>query len=322
MNSLNILVLGSGVSGLTTAMTILQSTDHKVTVWSREKDGQFPANSSEAFALWLPQRDSTDPRVEGWSNYSLKVFKALAQIPDSGVTMTPVTVLKADSEKPWYHNEYEFARKAETDEFADEYDSAWVLDTVPVIDPSYYLPWLQLNVANEGGVFVEKEIENLTEFPDEFDLIINCTGLGSVSLASDKRLKSARLQVVTVKNEDKFARAIVDEEGHNKPAYVVPQGEYLKLGTVYEADSSDSEVDDSQTADILDRCSKLVPGLSFSEDDVVEAKVFHCPVRDQVRMEPVALPDKRTLIHNYGHHRVGYITSHGIAKEIAKLLGG
>lgn len=176
MYSLNILVLGSGVSGLTTAMTILQSTDHKVTVWSREKDGQFPANSSEAFALWLPQREKSDPRMEGWANYSLKVFKALADIPDSGVKMAPVMILKADSEKPWYHNQYAFARKAEATEFASDYDSAWVLDKAPVIDPSYYLPWLQMNLSKLGGVFVKRNIENLTEFPKEFDVIINCTG--------------------------------------------------------------------------------------------------------------------------------------------------
>lgn len=130
------------------------------------------------------------------------------------------------------------------------------------------------------------------------------------------------MQVVTVKNKKKFKTAIVDEEGHNKPAYVVPHGEYLKLGTVYEENASGTEVDDSQTADILNRCSQLAPGLTFSEDDVVDVKVFECPVRNQVRMEPVELSDKRTLIHNYGHHRTGYVTSHGIAKEIAKLLGG
>lgn len=322
MKNLRILVLGSGVSGLTTAMTILQSTDHEVTIWSRESDGVFPSNSSDAFALWLPLREKSDQRVEGWANYSLKVFKAIAQIPDSGVTMMPIVLLQGTTDKPWFASEYSMARKAEAGEIADVYPAGWVLDTAPVIDPSGYLPWLRHNVAREGGVFVKKEIENLESFPKDFDVVINCTGLGSSSLTKDSSLRPARLQVVTIKNEIGFNRAIVDEEGPNKPAYVVPHGKFIKLGTVYDEDNQSNEADDEATRDIIKRCANMVPELKLDAKNVISAKRILCGMRDQVRMEPVQLADGRTLIHNYGHHRTGYITSHGIAKEIARLFGG
>lgn len=321
MSNMNILVLGSGVSGLTTAMSILQSTDHKVTVWTRQKDGEFSVNSSEAFGIWLPQRDVRDPRMETWADQSLKVFKKLAEIPDSGVSLAPVQILSPDTDKPWFANELPTV-PAEADQFSDEYGSAWIIEDAPVIDPSMYLPWLEMNVVREGGEMVTKSIQNLTDLPDEFDLIINCTGLGSIELVQDKKLRPVRLQVVTVKNESKFNRVVVDETGPNKPAYIVPQGEHLRLGTVCEEDADSTEVNDADTKDILERCSRLVPDLTFSADDVVDVKSFLCPVRDRVRMEPQELSNNRTLIHNYGHHKTGYITSHGIAKEIAKLIGG
>lgn len=322
MKNLRILVLGSGVSGLTTAMTILQSTDHEVTIWSREADGEFPSNSHDAFALWLPLREKADQRVEGWANYSLKVFKALAEVPNSGVSMLPIYMLAGTDEKPWFANEYAMVRRAEADEYADEYAAAWVLDKAPVIDPAGYLPWLRYNVAREGGKFEKKKIENLVDFPKEFDLVINCTGLGTLELSTDSELRPARLQVITIKNKTKFDRAFVDEEGPNKPAYVVPHGKFIKLGTVYDEDNQSVEVDEKSTRDILERCSRMVPELNVTADDIVSARRILCPMRNQVRMEPVQLKDGRTLIHNYGHHRTGYITSHGIAKEIARLFGG
>lgn len=322
MKNLKILVLGSGVSGLTTAMNILQSTDHEVTIWSREPTGEFPSNSSDAFALWLPMSDDNDQRIRPWAEHSLKVFKTLAKIPDSGVTLMPIHLLKATEEKPWFVDQYDFVRAAEAEEFSSDYSTAWVLDSTPVIDPADYLFWLRYNVENEGGVIVKKEVDNLEDFPEEFDLIINCTGLGAISLTNDKKLRAARLQVVTVKNEDGFARAVIDEEGPNKPAYVVPHGKHLKLGTVYDEDNDSTEVDDAQTEDILERCSNMVPELKLSIDDVVSVKRILCGLRPQVRMEPVQLADGRTLIHNYGHHRTGYIISHGIGREIAKLFGG
>lgn len=322
MKNLRILVLGSGVSGLTTAMTILQSTDHEVTLWSRESDGEFPSNSSDAFALWLPLREKADQRLEGWANYSLKVFKALAEIPDSGISLKPVVIFSDSKEKPWFAKEYAVARQAQAAELTEGYEGAWVLDPAPIIDPSGYLPWLRFNVAREGGKFVKKNIDSLDSFPSEFDVIINCTGLGSASLLKDSSLRPGRLQVVTVKNTIGLDRAYVDEVGPNKPAYVVPHGKFLKLGTVYDEDNQSTEVDEASTKDILTRCSSMVPELNFSLDDVVSVKRILCGMRDLVRMEPTQLADGRTLIHNYGHHRTGYITSHGIAKEIARLFGG
>ena len=320
MSKMNILVLGSGVSGLTTAMTILQSSDHQVTIWTPQKEGEFSLNSSEAFGIWLPQRDKRDQRMETWAKYSLKVFTKLAEIPDSGVSMMPVQMLFQGTDKPWFASDLKTAQ-AEAEQFTRDYGSSWIIERAPVIDPSMYLAWLEMNVVRDGAHFVTKTAENLTDFPDEFDLIINCTGLGSIGLAGDSSLRPARLQVLTVKNKTKFNRVVVDEEGPNQPAYIVPQGNTLRLGTVYEENVDSTSISDTDTDDILARCSRMVPGLKFTRDDVVKVHTFLCPVRDQVRMEPVGLSKKRSLIHNYGHHKTGYITSHGIARDIANLIG-
>lgn len=63
---------------------------------------------------------------------------------------------------------------------------------------SLYLPWSYSNFKNIGGKIIEKKIDNLSSLESEYDVVINCTGLGAKFLCDDRKLVPIRGQVLKV----------------------------------------------------------------------------------------------------------------------------
>lgn len=320
MNSKNILVLGAGVSGMTTALKLLQA-GRQVTVWSKEPAGQFPSTSLNAYAMWVPVKIDADPRIERWTNEGFDAFAALADDTATGVVMRRIFQLKTERNEPWFAGSFSGFRHAEAHEISDQYADAHVLDRAPVIDPVVYLQWLREQVLSLGVLFQTREVRSFSECPEEFDVIVNCTGLGARKLANDEKVFPDRIQVVTIRATG-LADVFIDDEGPNQRACAVPHGDYIKLGAVFDGKHESTEVDDALTADILALCNRMVPGLNARLDDVLSVVRALRPEREGwlPRVENESLSDGRTVIHNYGHDGMGYILSYGIAKDIAKAV--
>lgn len=318
MNHKNVLVLGSGVCGLTTALRLLHS-GFNVTIWSSEPDGVFPPTSLNAYAMWVPVRIDADARVERWAGDSFAEFKRISGEQASGVVMRQIFVLKQRNEEPWYAGKLAIFRHARPEEIGESYRDAHVLDMAPVIDPAAYLPWLRKQVVVSGGNFSQKHVNQLSDCPDEYRVIVNCTGLGARRLVRDEGLFPERVQVVKVKSNG-FDRVVIDDEGPNKRACIVPHADYIRLGAVFDGKEESLETDDRLTADILERCSRMVPGFKVELSDVISVARAHRPERSLPRVEVETLPGNRSVVHNYGHDGMGYILSHGIAAEIAGLV--
>jgi D-amino-acid oxidase len=314
MNSKSVLILGAGVSGLTTALKLLQS-GYGVTVCSREPEGTLPSTSLNAYAMWVPVRLDADHRVERWANESLSEFVNIARDPDSGVILRPVFVLKTRQEEPWYAASVPGFRHARRGEISGQYQDAHVLDAAPVIEPSRYLLWLRSSVVALGGRFLKREVDDLGACPGEQSIIVNCTGLGARRLARDPQLRPERVQVVTIRTNG-FDRVVIDDEGPNKRACIVPHRDYIKVGAVFDGERETLEVDELATRDILQRCCRMVPGFKADVSDVLSVNRALRPERHAIRVEIERMADGRAIIHNYGHDGMGYIVSHGIAREI------
>src|SRR6266540_6148880 len=82
MNRSDVLVIGAGVIGLTTAVCLAEAGT-RVQVLSR--DALEATTSAAAGAVWAPYRIGGNPaRINAWSCRSLEVFNALSQVPRSG----------------------------------------------------------------------------------------------------------------------------------------------------------------------------------------------------------------------------------------------
>jgi D-amino-acid oxidase len=318
MKSQNVLILGSGVSGLTTALKLLQS-GHNVTIMSKEQSETTPHTSLNAYAMWVPVRIDSDERIERWANESFREFASLSHNPATGVVMRQIFVLRQQRDEPWYAGSCAVFRHAREGEISAQYGDAHVLDTAPVIDPSTFNRWLREQVLAAGGTFVQREVGELIDCPAEFPIVINCTGLGARRLAGDPGLFPERVQVVTVKANG-FNRVVIDDDGPNKRACIVPHADYIKLGALFDGANESLDVDDNAIDDIIARCCAMAPDLKVARADVISTVRALRPERSSPRVESDTLKDGRTVVHNYGHDGMGYILSLGIAAEITRLV--
>jgi len=318
MQNKKILVVGSGISGLTSALALLRA-GHDVTIISREKPGTFPHTSLSAYAMWVPVAYPDDDRFERWAFETCERLVHLADLEGSGVRLRSICVLKTEQSEPWYAGKMTNFRHGASGEFSAQYADAHVLDGAPVIDPAKHLPWLYRQVVTAGGTFRQQEVATFDAVAEGFDVVVNCSGLGSRELASDKTLFGERVQVVTVRQTG-FDKVIIDDEGPNKRACVVPHDDYIKLGAVFDGAVESLDVDLSLTADILARCNAMAPELNVSLDDVISVVRAHRPERSAPRVELETLASGVKVFHNYGHDGMGYLLSYGIADEIAATI--
>lgn len=61
------------------------------------------------------------------------------------------------------------------------------------------LPYLMKRFLSAGGKFKQQKLNSLNDIIDDYDVIINCTGLGSKYLMMDDLVRPVRGQVMRVK---------------------------------------------------------------------------------------------------------------------------
>lgn len=314
MKNANILIIGSGISGLSSALKLLNA-GHKVTIWSKESSELEPSTSVNAYAIWVPVKIDADPRVERWTNESFVELSKLARVPGTGIEIRSVFQLKPARSEPWFAATVPGVRHALPSEISADYADAHVINAAPVVDPPTYLAWLRRQIRAKGGKLLTRTIQSFSECPAEFDVVLNCSGLGARTLANDSTLFPERVQVVKIKHNG-FQHVVIDDEGAHKRACIVPHANYIKLGAVFDTGNESLTTDPACTRDILDRCKRMVPGFKADLADVISVSRALRPERPLTRVELDNFDGGRALIHNYGHDGMGYILSCGIAGEL------
>ena len=319
-NVIDALVLGCGVSGLSTAI-LLQQQGRRVTIWA--KDVPPHTTSNIAAAVWYPYRAFPVDRVLTWGAASYQAFRELVGQPDTGVILANVLDLQPEphTADPWWAGSVDGFRHARADELPAGYGDGFVFDA-PVIDTSIYLDYLRVRFEAAGGVIVaNRVVRDLAEAFAACDLVVNCTGLGARELVGDTRLRPSRGQVARVRHTG-FRRVILDDYGPNSLGYIVPRINDIILGGTAIDDEESTAIDAAETPAILRRCAGLSPEFgALTTDDVLEVKVGLRPVRDEVRLEMEAPAPGRWLLSNYGHGGAGVTLSWGCAAEVAERVG-
>lgn len=316
---MDILVIGCGVSGLTTGLCLLDA-GHTVSIWAKE----LPpfTTSNVAAAVWYPYKAYPADRVTAWGKEALQKFKELQADKDSGVFMTNVLEVKPlPSPDPWWATAIEDFRHASPEELPAGYADGYIFEA-PVIDTSIFLDYLLRTFKARQGQIVQRAIISLSEAFAQSDIVVNCSGLGARELVGDYDLRPAKGQVVRIKHNG-FRRVLIDhgEEEQNSLTFIIPRTYDIVLGGTYEEQNENTEVDPGETESILRRCGSLASEFTaVTRKDILNEVCGLRPVRSTVRVEAEHITPDSFLVHNYGHGGAGFTLSWGCALEVVEII--
>jgi D-amino-acid oxidase len=313
---MRVTILGAGVSGLTCGVRLLED-GHEVTIVARELAPQ--TTSAVAGAVWFPYRVAPNERTGPWAEASYRRFAALAAQKDSApIEMVELTMLYPEplDQEPWWLGAVpgERVRTVAAEELPEGYGDGRAVQ-VPCIEAPAYLDWLMDRFADVGGRFEQRAVAAFEELPGQ--VVVDCAGVGATALAGDAALHPVRGQVAYVKC-DAPLRFMVDEEGPNALAYVLPRRDVVVLGGTAEEGDGDLTPREHATRDILERTARLQPELRGAA--LIGTAVGLRPARPAVRLELEETSDGRPLIHDYGHGGSGFTLSWGCADEVARTV--
>ncbi|MEU6372965.1 FAD-dependent oxidoreductase [Streptomyces sp. NPDC046909] len=308
--SSEVVVVGGGVIGLTTAVTLAER-GRRVRVWTR--DPVERTTSAVAGALWWPYRIEPVESARAWALRSLEVYEALAADPDlTGVRMVEGVLGETDPDAAGaWAGERLPGLRATT---AEKYAGSGLWARLPLIDMTVHLPWLRRRLLDAGGVVETRTVSDLASV--EAPVVVNCTGLGAHELVPDASVRPVRGQLVVVENPG-LRTWVVSTDTAGEMAYFFPHRDRLLLGGTADEDVWSTEPDPAVAEAIVRRCAALRPEIAGAR--VLGHRVGLRPARDAVRLERELLEEERVLVHNYGHGGAGVTVAWGCAEEAAGL---
>lgn len=87
------------------------------------------------------------------------------------------------------------------------------------------LPYLFKRFTAAGGKFSQRRVSSIEKLADEgeYDVVINCTGLGAKELVNDNEVKPVRGQIIRIEAPWIYSVILDDSNDGN---YVIPKYDY------------------------------------------------------------------------------------------------
>ena len=315
---MEVTVVGAGVIGLVTALTLEERGHHvRVVAAARRAD----TTSAIAGAVWFPYRVGPPGKVTGWALRTRRWLEQLSRdAPDAGIdVLTGYEIVAHDgTSRPWWAA----APTMEGDGLAtDSIDVEWVPSpvegappgwkfTAPRAQPSLFLPWLEARLQQP---IEQRVVTDIMREPG--DVVINCTGLGARELVGDDKLYPLLGQIVIAeRGAADLAVTVTDDRDPERIFYIIPRRDELVLGgcSLPFPPGDQPHIDPDITARILAHAARL--GIAIGA--VRTERVGLRPYRAEVRLERAG-----RIIHNYGHGGAGFTLCRGCAEDVAALVG-
>jgi D-amino-acid oxidase len=306
-----ILVIGAGVIGLTTAVRV---AEQGVRVRVRTALPPEQTTSRVAGAIWASSLGEPAADVRRWASEGLREFRALAQASDTGVRIARGRLASRLSADPPSPARFPGVKIHAGDRAPQGFLAASTVE-LPLIDMRRYLGHLAERLADAGVGVEVRPVGSLAEVIEQAPTIVNCAGIGARELVSDPALRPVRGEHVIVENPG-VEEFFVEEPRGDEWTSLFPHGERIVLGGNAREDDWSLEPDAPSAQGILDRCALVEPALNAAR--VIEHQVGLRPARARIRLECDQL-GSTTLIHNYGHGASGVSLSWGCAKDVAVL---
>jgi D-amino-acid oxidase len=349
------LVIGAGVSGLTTALE-LTGRGMRVTVLAEKFAPDIVSVVAGALWEWPPavcgyhQDEKSLERSKKWCMTSFERFREMNERSVPGVHMRMVNFYLTE---PIENNPRDLRKmreieanvpgferhpvKAESDAVNPKYGAVdGYRHLAPMIDTDDYMRWLMTEARRAGvtielrritGSLREQRAALLAEYDAE--VLICCAGLGTAGL-NGAQMYPLRGALVRMKNDGKRFPKVTEAHCVSHKAdsdvqdivFIVPRGEdMLVLGGLTEPDewSTDLSLEYGPVRDMYERCMAFMPMLADGELDLGE------PVRTGLRPFRhgnvcVEYDQQDQVIYNYAHGGSGVTFSWGCAEEVADLV--
>ena len=313
-------IVGAGVSGLTCGV-LLAERGYRAAIFADET-GQC-TTSAAAAAIWYPYDAEPADNVIAWALHTYNAFVDLSGAPRTGVSLIELRQFSRVGEVqiPYWAITLGARALIPSESFAQS-EVAWVEGPlklfksgfslrVPLMDTTIYLDYLANRFLAAGGsIIANLRFEKLEDVDREFDLVVNCAGIGARKLVRDDDLEPHRGQVVIVPKINLGCAIVCDDP---PLMYAIPRTNDCVLGGTNEI-SDDCDVDPGVTSRIIAECDRV---LNIDNPPVLAARVGLRPFRKSgVRLERDRLRDGRAVIHNYGHGGSGFTLSWGCAENV------
>jgi len=283
---MDVLVIGAGVSGLTTGICLAEAG---LGVTIRTAAPPERTTSAAAGAIWGLVRVGPRERVLAWGRTGLEVLSELAAEPGTGVRMASGREVSRAPLRPYY----------------------W----------TGLLPRLRRceRFERAGGALEVCPVGSLAELAGAAPVVVNCSGVAAHDLVPDPAVVPVRGQVVLVANPGIEEFFINRDEEPPWIVYMFPHGDTVLLGGTNEEGGWDQDPKTEIAERIVARCAEIDPRLRGAA--ILGHRVGLRPVRPEVRLESEPF-DGGVLWHNYGHGGAGISLSWGCAAEIAAAVAG
>ncbi|KAJ6005766.1 hypothetical protein N7451_003710 [Penicillium sp. IBT 35674x] len=348
----NIVILGAGVTGLTTAYLLSQDPANKITVIAKHMPGDYDIEyaSPWAGANYMPV-GKEGSNHHAWERATWPALKELCEkYPEAGIHFRDSLIYnrKKDQESatgqwfselvqpnPWYKDVVPDFEAIPESQLAPGIDNAQKFTSV-CINTAIYLPWLIGQCVKTGAVFKRAIVKHISEAANahhsgqKADVVVNCTGLASKTLGGvlDDKMYPARGQIVVVRNDPgEMVSVSGTDDGEDEALYIMTRaaGGGTILGGSYQKHNWDALPDPNLANRIMKRaiaiCPKLVKeGEGIEGLSIVRHGVGLRPLRDggpRVEKDQV---DGVKIVHNYGHGGFGYQASFGCAEDAVSLV--
>ena len=337
-NKPKVAVVGAGVIGLSAALHLVEKFPKELDITViAEKFSPETTSNKAAMAVTPPkfsgnsskfQTDSLEVRekIKKWSRESFKHFNSIFHSEENGEVQLSLRTgyeYKYCSVPDPFWSDIVFgfrhvdltSEEGKTINAPPNCTDVWAYSTY-IFEPSYYLKWMEKKFQLGGGTCEKRKIENLDEL-DKYDIIVNCTGLGSHQLLKDYALRPSRGQVLLVR-APWISHFFINLAPDGHTWYICPRPNGAVVGGTAELDNWNQTPDPKLSERIMKECRTIVPSLAKAE--VIDEWVGLRPVRNPVRLDSYEDANGALVVNCYGHGGNGAALSWGCAVEIGDII--
>ncbi|MFJ9897636.1 FAD-dependent oxidoreductase [Streptomyces sp. NPDC091280] len=306
-------VIGAGVSGLTTAVCLAES-GMKVRVDTDRLPGA--TTSAAAGAMWDPYLAEPGDLVERWSRETLVELTALSTVAETGIRLLEGTQeSRVPRELPVWSG-LVGARGCLPDELRPGFVTGWRY-RAPLVDMPRYLDYLVRRLERAGGSLRRHRYDTLDEALTQAPVVVNCSGAEARFLADDTSVEAVRGRLVVVENPGIRTFFCDDTPAAEDLTYIYPHADVVVLGGTAERGVWELRPDEDAAREIVRRCAAVEPSIAGAR--VIGHRVGLRPARNRIRLADEWRGDT-LLLHNYGHGGAGVTLSWGCAREITERV--